>query len=54
MNLQEVFEFTEWAGRNYNYTGDRWIYKYADPSSYDNYRTTREIYELWKIVRDEV
>ncbi len=57
--LKEIFAFTEWAGQHYNRLPDYdrehgcWVHKYRDKNDRRDHRTTKEIYDFYKLIKKE-
>jgi hypothetical protein len=46
-NPSPGFEFTEWLGKNYVRLNRVWVHRDSDPTEYDNWKTTQELYDGW-------
>ena len=47
IELEKVFKFAEWVGKNYFKLHRCWVVNYADQRDSKNYRTTAELWEIF-------
>lgn len=48
INMKYPIEFVEWAAYNYIRAAHKWCHKYADQRKKENWKTTDQLFRLWK------
>lgn len=48
MKVEDVFDFMEWVGVNYDRLTAVWCHKNKPSTNPDNWLTTQELYDAWK------
>jgi len=49
--LKEMFDFAEWASFHYVRLHGVWVHKYKNQSDPSNHRSTKEIYDFYRLVK---